>query len=533
MKPKLLLLIIVCLALFLRIYRLNGYPPSFWQDITANAYDAYSILLTGKDQWGTSFPFPLIKSLGDYKTALPVYFLIPGIKIFGLNEFGVRINMAIIGVLTVIIAYFVGKRIGKSEIFGLILAFFLAVSPWHIGLVRHSWEVVLGIFFFLIGLCFLLDFDRKGWNFAVASVFLGISSYTYHPYRVFAPLFFVLVLFYLLKERKIVFKWFLLSQIIFLLIFLPNFLSLINPTGRVRIEVNRFDRASEFIQQTEGKNTIEKNITRLSFISKNYFRLFSTDFLFVWGSTDPVFETKDRGVSYFLLVPFFLYGLYFLVKRRNIIDNILLLWLLLWPIPTVIVSNPYNLVKTAHLIPLLEIISTIGTIELMRHNFFKKYKIFCIFCSLIIIAGSLLKYFVDYYATYPLYSSTWYQGVEKNTFAAIDEKKDKYENIILSQKLEPYIYLLFYEKIDPQYYQTTKDKNIEIAGKFGEAHLKNLGKFVYSTGIENNISDKNLYAFPPEEIPQSKVYQPIIFNRIKDYLGNDRLVIFSWQRIRI
>lgn len=224
MKLRLILFIVILLSLFLRLYSLNGYPPSFWQDITANAYDAYSLLQTGKDQWGATLPFPLIKSLGDYKMALPVYFLIPGIKFFGLNEFGVRLDMAVTGVLTVLIAYFLGKKIGKNRVFGLILALLIAISPWHIGLTRSGWEATVGIPLFLLGLYFFWpDSIKKPASYIISSLFFGLASYTYHPYRVFVPLFFFLALCIFLKENLIARKWFLISLSIFLLYICPIF----------------------------------------------------------------------------------------------------------------------------------------------------------------------------------------------------------------------------------------------------------------------------------------------------------------------
>lgn len=522
---------IIILALFLRIYRLNGYPPSFWQDITANAYDAYSVLHTGKDQWGNFLPFPLLKSLGDYKTALPMYFLIPGIKIFGLNEFGVRFDMAIIGSITAWLAYLVGKKLGKSKTFGLFLALLLAISPWHIGLVRSGWEPTVGIPLFLSGFYFLINRDKKNNSaYYLATFFFGLASYAFHSYRVFVPLFFFLSFLLIYRRKLIDIKLFLLANFLFFIVFIPNLLSFTSPAGRVRIQVNRFDKSAEYMQAVQKKSLWQKNLTAINFGVRNYFRLFSTDFLYVWGSTDPVFEPKDRGLSYFWELPFFAFGLYVLLRRQSLTDRLLLLWLILWPIPTIIVANPYHLVKTAHLIPLLEIITAIGLMEFAQSFFFKKYRLYLIVLFLFFVSAGTAKYFVDYYANYPLYSPSWYQEVEKNTFKTIDSYKNQYPRIVLSQKLEPYIYLLFYEKIDPRYYQNTKDKKVVMVGKFGEAHLKSLGKFSYSTGIENDINVDSLYAFPREEIPRKAGFRPVIFGQIKDYQGNEKITVFSWKK---
>ena len=55
MKFKSLLLIII-LASLLRIWNLNNFPVGFNADEAAIGYNAYSLLQTGKDEYGSSFP---------------------------------------------------------------------------------------------------------------------------------------------------------------------------------------------------------------------------------------------------------------------------------------------------------------------------------------------------------------------------------------------------------------------------------------------------------------------------------------------
>ena len=68
---------------------MNVSPPALNADEVTNAYDAYSILKTGKDQYGNFMPLRF-KSFGDYKLPLLTYLAIPFIKIFGLTETGIR-----------------------------------------------------------------------------------------------------------------------------------------------------------------------------------------------------------------------------------------------------------------------------------------------------------------------------------------------------------------------------------------------------------------------------------------------------------
>jgi len=82
---QIVLLIVSLLSVSLFLYKLTSSPPCLNADEATNAYDAYSILKTGKDQYGNFLPLRF-KSFGDYKLPLLTYLAIPFIKVFGLNE---------------------------------------------------------------------------------------------------------------------------------------------------------------------------------------------------------------------------------------------------------------------------------------------------------------------------------------------------------------------------------------------------------------------------------------------------------------
>jgi 4-amino-4-deoxy-L-arabinose transferase-like glycosyltransferase len=73
------------------------------------------------------------------------------VKIFGLNEFATRFPSAFFGVLTVLMTYFLVKKIfdnsGNKESYALLTSFFLAISPWHIMLSRAAFEANVASFF--------------------------------------------------------------------------------------------------------------------------------------------------------------------------------------------------------------------------------------------------------------------------------------------------------------------------------------------------------------------------------------------------
>ena len=100
-KPKIAFLIIsVVFVFFTLFYKLVSYPPHLTIDEVAIGYNAFSILRTGKDEWGTTFPISF-RSVGDYKAPILIYLTVPFIKVFGLTELAVRLPVAIFSALSV------------------------------------------------------------------------------------------------------------------------------------------------------------------------------------------------------------------------------------------------------------------------------------------------------------------------------------------------------------------------------------------------------------------------------------------------
>jgi 4-amino-4-deoxy-L-arabinose transferase-like glycosyltransferase len=64
-------ILLVIIAAFLRLYRLDHYPLPMHQDELSNAYDAYSIVETGADRNGVHFPIVLrAQGAVDYRPAM-------------------------------------------------------------------------------------------------------------------------------------------------------------------------------------------------------------------------------------------------------------------------------------------------------------------------------------------------------------------------------------------------------------------------------------------------------------------------------
>src|SRR3989339_754689 len=115
------LLLITAAGLILRLAAINFLPPSLNWDEVSLGYNAYSLLKTGRDEWGTVLP-TIFRAYGDYK--LPVYVYLATVM-----PFFVRLPSIILGTLLIVITYLLGRRL-SSPFVGLTSALLVAISPW-------------------------------------------------------------------------------------------------------------------------------------------------------------------------------------------------------------------------------------------------------------------------------------------------------------------------------------------------------------------------------------------------------------------
>src|SRR5437764_9301957 len=100
-----LLLLAIVVGALLRLSALTSVPPALNQDEAVNGYDAYSLLLTGRDHLGHPFPFAGLESFGDWVPPLLTFLTVPAVALFGLHVGTLRAVTAIVGIAAVPVIY--------------------------------------------------------------------------------------------------------------------------------------------------------------------------------------------------------------------------------------------------------------------------------------------------------------------------------------------------------------------------------------------------------------------------------------------
>jgi len=177
-KTKLVLISILALASILRIWGLDKVPPELFGDELDVGYHAYSLLHTGRDYYGQLLP-TYIHSFSEWRAPLLMYVTVPFIAIFGLNEYGVRLPEAFLGILSVLLLYLLVDKTLKDKRVALFSALLLAISPWHLQYSRAAFEISLLLTLLLSGTLSFLN-GLKNWKWLIVSaVLFGLTFYTY------------------------------------------------------------------------------------------------------------------------------------------------------------------------------------------------------------------------------------------------------------------------------------------------------------------------------------------------------------------
>lgn len=466
---KIILILITVFAFLIRFVGFNQAPPGFTWDEAALGYNAYSILKTGKDEYGQPFPM-IFKSFGDYKPGLYVYLDIPFVAIMGLNELSTRMPSIILGSLLPLLMYFLIKEIFGQEntTLGLIGAGLIALSPWAIHFSRGAWEANIALFETILALILFLKSRSGNRTLLFFSVLLfGATIYTYQSAKLFSTLLVICLIF--IYRKTFVKKNFLAFTIALIAAFVLTLsLSFIDPKVRSRLAVlnqhsyKRSDQEMSKIRQEESKGD------KLSFnlfhfedleyfrtISTRYLGYFSPKFLFSKGALTGRDGLIDYGAMQLFELPFFLAGIYYFLRIKSANKKVVFLILAIAPLSGALSRDILSTVRTLPLLIPLELISALGIYKVFSNLYAKKNLFFPILVLSTIFSLYWFGFYLDRYFIHFKYSSSqyWLYGY-KEAINYVIKNQNKYDKVVFTTKLnEPYIFYLFYTQYDPLKYQ--------------------------------------------------------------------------------
>lgn len=492
---KLALVTIVLIASFLRLYKIDQIPSALNWDEVAAGYNAYTIASWGEDEWGNTFPL-VFTSFKDDKHPVHIYATSLFVKLFGLSDFTTRLPGVLVGILSVVVIFYLAQILFKSDLVALFSATFLAVSPYHIQFSRGLWEANFALFFFILGLLmFFLALSKKRLiNLSFLS--FGLSIFAYHSSKIVVPIIVLaLILLYFKNLKKLALNFysgiFIFSIFIVLLFVDPRLL------GIARVRQTQFLQDS--IEKTQIFQKTKNSLLGLGEITlKQYITHFTPQYLFISGDQSPRNSIKVIGEFYKTDALFILIGVLYLLMMRSKITIIMLIWFLLAPIPSSLVKDAPSANRAIFMMGNLHLLSALGAVGIVK-LFKHQLKIYVLIAILLTLSLQVYFYLNYYFNAYPLKDAhEWQYGMKQ--IVEFVKFHPEYNQVYMTDiRSQPYIFFLFYLKMPlPDYLNTVIYNRAETKST---STVSSFGKYYFGgwDPIESIPSPGVLYVLSPSQ----------------------------------
>jgi len=473
----------------LRVARLGSVPLGFDQDEACSAYDAYSILKTGRDHHGNFLPLAL-QAFNDYRMALFGYSLIPVIGLFGLKPAVVRLGAAIWGSVDLAaVTLLTGLMLGWPG--AAVASVLYALSPWQLPLSRFCHEAITASATVSVAMaCFFIWLRQRGDRWLLLSgAFFGLSLYAYSITKVFTPLMIGWLGLFYWRELKEVRSKAAAALGIVALLAVPQGILFLRRTAEMQARVNDI-----FIFGQAGGPFL----TRLENFGAGFISYFTASYLFFTGDRgDHWALLHPPGVGQLLPVQAVLIALALAALaggRRRKSALLLLAWLIFATVPAALTVPPGALLLQAnapHGVPTAFILishreslqrapftpslalahpnlrrdvlaiapwtllSALGFVALL--DWVRRWPAAAMGLAGLLLAGATfqgVRFVRSYFRDYPIVAAPYFQYGMAEVMEAVQRLGGAHEPVVITDLInQPYIYVLFYESYPPALFQ--------------------------------------------------------------------------------
>jgi len=500
-----LFVIFLIIGVFIRIWKLDKVPIELFGDELDVGLQAYSVLTTGKDYLGNKLPI-LFHSFSEYRLPMQLYLDVPFIKLFGLNEIGVRSVSVLMGFLSLVLFYFLVKELFSGKL-AIIATLFLMISPWHINFSRQANDAGILLPFIIGGTLFFIKGLKNYRYLYLSAIFFSLSVYAYAIATLFTPLF-VIALMVIFRKEIIKYSYHKLFFVglVGIIILIPYLNFTLKGLTRERfsyISAISEDRLiSEVVDKRRWSQSLQtrffynKKTVAIEIVMKNYLRAISPTFLFSEGDPNMRQGIEGFGQMYHYEIVLVFLGIVFALtklskneQKKNYLLAILF-WLLFAPIPSALTRDGgYHSSRLILTLPPLIIISAMGFKVLINTMWNKKGRIL-----LVIFIGVMLldisRFLHRYFVIWPNESWRFWQSGYKTTLSYVKQVDGDYEKILFNNTYEPMLpRFLFYYNYDMGLFQKQFQGDKHIENKVKGIDGFSLGNKYYFGELKKPLED--------------------------------------------
>ncbi len=458
---------ILVIAAILRLWQIGQVPPSPDWDEASLGYNAYSILETGRDEYGTFLPV-VLRSFDDYKPPLYAYLATVPIALFGLDTWVVRLPSAIFGIFAVWGCYELAYLLFRKREIAFLSSFLLAISPWHIQFSRIAFEANIGLTLNIWSFVFFFkSFVRPKW--LLASAFAsGLAIYAYHSERLFLPLLLLIAGWIyrkeLLSHKKIFFYAILVGALTIAplsrVLFDRDTLMRLRGTSSLADQTGLLARSVKKLEEDRKKGNLwgpvfdNRRLVWFKTVAEGYLSHYSFKWLFLTGD-NPRHHAPDMGLLYLWELPFLLWGIYVVFCQKDKSKLFLLSWFIVAPLAASPTTELPHAIRSLVFLPTFQLFTASGIFQFVLWVKYRKNMTKQMTATVVVIAAILnvIYYLHMYFGHLNSEVSEYWQYGYKQAVSYAQSHASQYKKIIVSTKLEqPYMFFLFYLHYDPAKY---------------------------------------------------------------------------------
>jgi 4-amino-4-deoxy-L-arabinose transferase-like glycosyltransferase len=455
-----LLLVILFLGAAARLYAFGSVPAGLNQDEASTGYDAYALLHYGIDRSGFHNPVFLV-GFGSGMSALPSYLAMPFFLVFGVSVAALRAPTILMGILALPAFYLLVRRTGDRTL-ALFATFLLAISPWHIMDSRWTLAGVLPnlVVFGVLALCRGREKPRA---LLWAAVFFALTLYEYAPAYLFTPVFLVLASLFFVRNRPPSWKPFVQAGVLLGVLALPIMLTVavnqfkLGSIDTPLLSIPRLPSAPRYQTVStlfggNGATTVADNLHA-------FWRLLVTgnDGL-IWNAI------PGYGYLYRIGFPLAVAGVLVTLVRRRFWTSDVEFFFLAWLVAGVVLAaaetiniNRVNLV----FLPIIFFAAVgIRAIAEAVASFAVKIRPLVVFRA--VLTAIVVYYCVSFaYFTRAYFGASYRAQIGDAFFAHFGDAINRAASAttgplcITDHVNEPYVFVLFYRKLDPHLFEQT------------------------------------------------------------------------------
>ena len=518
-KVQLLFFSILFIATIIRLVNLSTHPNGLNQDEASIGYDAWSILNYGIDRNGNSYPVHLV-AWGSGQNALYAYLCMPFISLLGLNTLSIRLPMVMFFILATVGIYFIVKQFFDKKTALIAMALY-TFSPWAIMSSRWCIESSLYPPLFILALWALIYSSKNKMFIYLTAIIFSATLYSYGPAYLVTTLFCFFAFIYFIVKKIISLNHLILAGVLFIVLSLPIYLF---------VAINAFDLPEMHLF---GVITIPKEFNRMNSIFhgqsiSTFVENFVSVFILQYDAQNRCSSSNFLfGCTYILSLPFWIYGIYISVKKKNLLTNLLLLlsavsFLLLF------VFSWVNTNRIGIIYVPTVIFAAIGISVFTNRKQKLFYGVFLLYAVLFL--GFCVCYFSPIYTNSKEYTEQFFTSYEQALLKAeeLDNNNTKtiYSDAFINM---PYIYNLFYEQPNPyEFMENTVfyNTNDEFEAVYSYKNYIYTDKYIVKSYINNKNKDIKEYYSSDYALPGIHIINNFDTDKFMEQVQKDKIKEF-------